>query len=173
MRQINICFHLALLFFLSILVGCEAKLKQFESEKGRFSIMMPGTPEEMQQILNTAEGKITLYAYVVERSDIAYVAGYADFPGLAGYDIDPYAILDGAKYGAVQSAGGKVISETRISYGDDLGIEIHYNAKNELGLGHAVFVLSGNRLYQATALGLKETFPKETAQKFIDSLEIW
>jgi hypothetical protein len=59
------------------LVGCGSpEFKEFNSPEGKFTVLMPGTPEKKSQ---AAQG-ITLNLYGMNVRNGAYAAGYADLP---------------------------------------------------------------------------------------------
>src|SRR5437763_13445961 len=83
----------------------------FTSKEGRFSIALPGTPEEKKQRVTTATGNLDVFLFTVEgKNDSAYVTSYSDLP--AG-EVPPGSEekrLDFAREGAVDRARGKLRS---------------------------------------------------------------
>ena len=52
--------------------------KLFYAPDGSFQILMPGTPQEVKQIVNAKYGNIKLHIFTVERQkeEVKYVVGY-------------------------------------------------------------------------------------------------
>ena len=175
-------FHEKPIFFILFLVvlllfGCgkffEEKLTAHTSNKGRFSVSMPGKPVQQTQKISTGVGSIDMHMFIVEKSNIAYIVAYSDYPGEIIQHSDPDDLLDGAKNGAMQNIDGKITKEEQIAYGEAPAVELYFSAKGGKGKGQAVIVLSGNRLYQALAVGSNLLYPDKTVKKFIDSFAIW
>lgn len=165
------------LFAILLFFGCD-KIKQetlieYSSDAGRFSVKMPGNPKRDKNSLQTAVGTIVMYSFSVEKADIAYVVAYIDYPGSVIEKVDPDQLLDNARNGALQKAGGNLLSEKNIDYNGYSARELEFEVKGGLGLGRAVHLLADNRLYQVMVIGLKLTFPTETVQEFINSFEMW
>ena len=165
------------LFAILLLFGCMKKEKEplieYSSDQGRFSVLMPGNPKKDTHSIQSPIGTIVLYSFSVEKADIVYTVAYIDYPGSAVKRMDPDQLLDNARNGALQKAGGNLLSEKKIDYNGYSARELEFEVKGGLGLGKAVHLLADNRLYQVMAIGLKLTFPSETVQEFIDSFEMW
>ena len=170
--KILILFYISLLLF-SCVKASEEPLIEYTSDEGQFSVSMPGKPSKEIKNITTAAGSITMHVFTVEKPDIAYMVAYSDYPNVVIEHSDPEELLDGAKKGAMKNMGGKITKEEHITYGEDPGRELSFSAKGGIGKGQAVILLSGNRLYQVLAVGLKEKYPDQTVKKYIDSLEIW
>jgi len=166
-----------LLFIVLLLFGCgklfEEKLIEYTSDKGRFSVSMPGTPNKQTQNISTGVGSIAMHLFVVEKSSTAYMVAYSDYPNEIIVHSNPDDLLEAAKNGAMKNISGKITEEEPISYGEDPGIELSFSAKGGKAKGQAVIVLSENRLYQVLAVGSNLLYPDKTVKKFIDSLSIW
>ncbi len=166
-----------LFFIVLLLFGCgklfEEKLTEFTSKEGRFSVSMPGEPGKQTDNIPTAVGSIETHIFMVEKSNIAYMVAYSDYPSEMVQQSNPDDVLDGAKKGAMQNIDGKITKEELIAYGEAPAVELYFSAKGGKGKGQAVIVLSGNRLYQALAVGSNLLYPDRTVEKFIDSFAIW
>ncbi len=174
----NVTVKILILLSLTLLLsGCfkasEEQLIEYTSDEGKFTVSMPGKPSKDIKNIPTAVGAISMYLFMVEKTNIAYMVAYSDYPAVVVENSDPEKILDGAVNGAMQNMEGKLISQEQITYGEDPGREISFNAKKGIAKGKAVIVLSGNRLYQVMAVGSNARYPNKTVKKVIDSLEIW
>ena len=57
------------------------KVQDFSPKGGRFTIQMPGKPQEEIKKLDTAVGPIDLHLFVYSPDrDTAYIASYCDYP---------------------------------------------------------------------------------------------
>ncbi len=167
-----------ILFFIALLLcGCgkfiEEKLTEFTSKEGRFSVSMPGKPNLQTEKIPTDVGSISMHMFMVEKSNIAYMVAYSDYPSEMIQQSNPDDVLDGAKKGAMQNIDGKISKEELIAFGEAPAIELYFSAKGGKGKGQAIIVLSGNRLYQVLAVGSNLLYPDKTVEKFIDSFAIW
>jgi len=156
-------------------VGCEKNvaLEKFSSKAGRFSLMAPGNMEKESRTIQTKVGPVELISYTVSKRNYSYIVSFSDYPQEVVDQSDPDKMLLGARNGLLKSIQGKLISEDKIAYENDPGVEIHFTAKNGIGEGHMVLVLSGKRLYQVGAIGRKDSFPAEAVKQYIESFEIW
>lgn len=166
-----------LLFVILFLFGCGEKKQdtwiEHISDKGRFSVSMPGTPQKDIKNISSSFGILKMYTFAFEKPNIAYVVVYTDYPRSVVDNKDPEIMLDGARNGAMQNAGGRLLNEEFIEFGEYPGRELKFEVKGGRGLGRAVILLADTRLYQVMAIGAKQSFPSKTVQKFIDSFEMW
>ena len=165
---------LALVFVALLIVGCgEKSWSEYASDDGRFSVLMPGSPDEQTQAISTPVGSIDLHIFMVEKPDIAYMVAYSDYPQVVVEKATTDEVLEGARNGALAKIQGRLLSEDVISYDEHSGREIEFTAMDGIGLGRAVILLADNRLYQVLAVGAKDSFPKNDVKRFIDSFEMW
>lgn len=144
--------------------GCQKlKFTEFSPSGGRFSILMPGTPQEQKQ---KAMG-MTVVMYGVNVKNGAYAAGYADLPpGLP-------ANLSGAVQGAANSHGtGKVLSEKDFSLAGETGKEFEAEISQPKGFISGRVIVVKGRLFQALAIGTNARLSNSDVRKFLDSFQI-
>lgn len=175
MRIRNFIFvFIAACFFAS---GCgKAEWKDFKSEAGKFSVQLPGVPEEKTQPVNVAKlGNVNMFTYTLEQSDGAYMAAYNDYPAGLFAQVSTDKVLDGARDGAVGNMqGGKLISEQKIAIGNYPGRDI----VAEGAQGNMTFVVKARvylvnyRLYQVMAIMPKDKSSSIDAAKFLDSFKL-
>lgn len=149
----SICLGLgiALVLFLTILSMTaelnaeELSWKFFESESGRFSILMPGMPSFSSKESISPVGVIGEHLYCFENGVITVSASFTDLPGLAAifggwkriYRESSRAFLDEVK--------GQEVSAKNIALDAYQGKELIYQTEKEYG--KARFFLIGKRLY--------------------------
>ena len=77
---------LALGLFGLLLPGCAASFSEFSPPDGKFSILMPGTPEKKTKI---AKGLKNI-TYGADAGNNAYSVSYADLPNDNPYDLSEH-----------------------------------------------------------------------------------
>jgi hypothetical protein len=165
------------LFLLALgLAGCgrqggtvdPASWKTFTSEPGKFSVLLPGTPEEKSTSEKTAVGGIEAHFFTVEvNRKTAFTIVYNDYPGSAEFT-SPQAVLEGAEKGALD--GAKADYESNIKLGSHTGREFGFH-RGEFVVKSRVF-LFGHRLYQLISVHADASPHPEDVAKFMDSFSV-
>jgi hypothetical protein len=143
-----------------MLGGCnKLNFKEFTSQDGKFSILMPGDPEKKtQKIL-----KIDLVMYGKNVRNGAYAVGYADIPPGQSFS------LDGAIQGVSASHSGKVSSTKDFTLEGSTGKEFEVESGSPKGyISGRVIVING-RFYQFFAAGSNAKLSNSDVRKFLDS----
>src|SRR5262249_27800272 len=138
---------------------------------GRYSILMPGDPKTVtQSITNDAGVTADVHMAYVETPANAYFVGY--------FDLGPGQTFDLAKArdGAVQKVNGTLISERKITLGDNPGLEFKASAKTgeQTALVVARFYRVGQRVYMLqflVAAPPSNDIP-DSALRFFDSFQL-
>lgn len=123
-----------------------AAWKEFSSSEGGFSVLLPGTPIQRIDQVDTRRGKISIVGYVLKTDGAVYFASYSDFVMNSGNPEDAKRLLDGGRQGMLSDPSVKLISEKEITLGDNLGREWLTEQANQISLRRAYFVRG--RLYQ-------------------------
>ena len=127
--------------------------KQFSSPKGKFSILMPGTPKEEKQTVNTKAGTIQVHTFTVARQqeEVQYTVSYIEYPAqyieLLQRNNLVGTALENGKNIAMKNSQGTLVSEKAISLGGYLGKEIHYTKPGDKIVKHRIYLVN-RRLYQ-------------------------
>jgi len=153
-------------FFLVVVttVGCggSPNFTEFSSPEGKFTILMPGTPEKKTQ--DALGLKLVMYGANVRNG--AYAAGYADIP--PGTPVD----LHGAVDGIAKGQAGKILSEKDVTVEGATAREFEVESTKPKGhVAGRVFVIN-NRLYQIFAAGSNLRLADADIQKFLDSFKL-
>jgi hypothetical protein len=126
----------------------------FTAPDGRFTVLLPGTPETETHTQKTHMGEINLQMFFVEppQQQVAYVVVYNDFPFNYGQMTDPETILNNARDTALKTTKSKLISQrpTR-TYSGIPGKEIVYINTGGRITRNRMYVLDG-RLYQVKVI---------------------
>lgn len=147
--------------------------KEFTSEEGRFSILMPRTPRQTVETVDTPVGEIDEYAFTVIHGNITYIARYSDYPRNVLTN-DPQAILDAFRNSAVASVEGKLLDERSISIDGYLGRELKIKIADDAdtAIVQIRIYLVGNRLYYIYTLAPEERASSPSVDKFLDSFKL-
>lgn len=159
------------------LSGCGPKeWTEFSSGPGNFSVLLPGTPEEQTQSVDTPAGSIDIHMFLLDQGSSAFMVGYSDYPESLIAQADPMLLLDGARDGAVGNVGGTMRSERELTLNSNPGREIKFDVPDSSDLpggGYAVarLYLVQNRLYQVIGMAKKDVSEEEII-KFLDSFTL-
>ncbi|MEH2310446.1 MAG: hypothetical protein V7K35_03215 [Nostoc sp.] len=132
--------------------------KLFTAPDGRFSILMPGSPNRNTQSQKTYMGEITLEIFVAQppKQQVAYLVAYNDFPYSYGQMADPQALLNNARDMALKTTKSNLISQRNIrSSNNHPGKEIEYINSGGKITKSRMYVAEG-RLYQVMAITTKK-----------------
>jgi hypothetical protein len=151
----------------------EANWREFTSEEGRFSILVPRTPRETTETVETPVGEIDEHSFIVIHGSITYIASYSDYPQNV-LTSDPQAVLDAFRNSAVTSVDGKLLSERSISINGYLGRELKIKIADDsdTAIVRLRIYLVGNRLYYIYTLALEERASSSSIDKFLNSFKL-
>jgi hypothetical protein len=157
-------------------VVVERVWKEFSPEGGGFALMMPGTPTEDSDVVETKIGKITNRMFALEDGGRVYIASYGEFPLPV---TDPSIIkrmLDRGRDQALSQSKTRLVSERELTLGENLGREVVAEADN--ALIRARFYWVRQRLYQTVVMTPSKRSPaavktdESAAAKFFDSFKL-
>lgn len=151
-----------------------AKWERFNSPEGRFNILMPKKPEVEVKDVDSAIGKLTLYAYSASTVTGYYLVSYGDYPVEPKDVAQREKVLDGVRSGVLNGLEAKMDSEKKITLGEHPGREFTA-AKNVQG-SDVVFnwriFLVGRRLYQLAVVTQKGDAASPDIAKFLTSFDL-
>ncbi|MBN1811315.1 MAG: hypothetical protein JXA14_05735 [Anaerolineae bacterium] len=152
----------------------EASWKEFTSEEGRFSILLPRTPRQTTETVDTPVGEIDERSFTVIHGSITYIVSYSDYPQNVLSAGDPQAILDSFSDSAVTSIEGKLLSERSISLDGYLGRELKIKIADDsdTAIAQIRIYLVGNRLYYIYTLAPEERASSPSVDKFLNSFKL-
>src|SRR5262249_457403 len=145
-----------------MLAGCnKLNFKEFTSEEGKFSILMPGDPERKTQRIRGLE--MVMYGMNVKNG--AYVVGYMDAPGR------PLS-LDGAIQNVTNEHNGKISSTKDFTLEGYTGKEFEIESKEPKGYISGRVIVVKDRLYTFQAAGTNAKLSNSDVRKFLDSFKL-
>lgn len=122
----------------------------FHSEKGKFSIVFPGTPKKHEHTTTSEIGKIELTQYIYGKNDTdAWVASFSDYPKRMIQLGNKTQLLKGIKYRILEDLRATVLFEEKIELdGKYDGLSFVAKAKKkDLNITYKIFLVK-NRVYQ-------------------------
>ncbi|MCC5639362.1 hypothetical protein LC593_26785 [Nostoc sp. CHAB 5844] len=136
----------------------QPKWKLFRAPDGRFTVLMPGTPNKETQTQKTYMGEIDLEIFFAQppKQQVAYVVVYNDFPHSYGQLTNPQTILEQAQHMVLKTTKSSLIRQRNIrSSNGHPGKEIEFiNAGGKITRSR-MYVAQG-RLYQVMAITTKK-----------------
>lgn len=151
----------------------QAAWAKVDSTEGRFSVVMPTTPQTSSSDVDTKLGKLKLYSFSSSSKVGEFMLSYADYPNEAtGADRDK--VLDGVIDGVLKGLQAELISQNKVSLNAYPGREMR--ARRTIEGSEMIFswkvVLVGKRLYQMGVGTSKIDSESPEIQKFFMSLQL-
>lgn len=122
-------------------VAAATTLEEFTSQKGAFSVRLPGKPEEESEMLNTPLGTMKMQMFSAASEEGVFIVGAMELPALMetllanAEERESAAVrtkfFDSFSKGMLSEMKGKVLSETPITLGDHHGVEIKATVEDE------------------------------------------
>jgi hypothetical protein len=167
-----IAFILVYLIIYTLTAGSKlAPFKEFRSNEGRFTVLLPGEPKREDQSADTPVGKVEMFMFTAGTSKIGCAISYTDYPEQMVNSTDPQKVLDGARNGAVSNVQGQLVSESKVNFyglpARDVVIEIPNKAFITTRL-----ILASPRFYQLMFIAPTDKGHEQDISKFFDSFEI-
>jgi hypothetical protein len=140
-------------------VGPDASLKwaEFTSAPGRFTIMFPGSPEEVQQDISTPAGLLILHIHSLI-VDGEYSVTWGDYPFNPSERGTLDKFLDTVVHGAVAETGNTLVSQSKSEVGGYPCRDLHEREQSGRTM-HAKVCIVGSRHYQVAI-----TYPRLPAE---------
>ncbi|HWP60408.1 MAG TPA: hypothetical protein VNL14_21105 [Candidatus Acidoferrales bacterium] len=159
--------------FVLLLLSCQwLKWKEFRSDEGGFSVLMPGTPTPQPQRVNSPAGAIDLYMFVVAHDGAEYMVAYNDYPETMVKGTNPEKVLDGARDGIIANVRGRLLSETKITLQQFPGRELKLSLPEGARALQTRLYFVKNRLYQVGVLAVEKDLSSRDIVKFLDSFRL-
>jgi hypothetical protein len=157
--------------------GSSADWEEFSHPQGKFTVIMPGIPQQFVQEVPSAAGKLKMTINVVELRDQAkaFAVAFADYPPGVDYGDDAIAhkIIDGVIAGGARSRKGVVQKKTKIKLGSHHGQECLLDIAGGDSKSLRRVYLVKNRLYQLFSdWSAKQGDTSADAEKFLNSFKV-
>jgi len=149
----------------------KSEWKKFTSKKGRFTVLIPGTPEQKALPAESDFGKGVLHMNQAEAGGTMYGANYSDFPAKIK-KMPIKQLLDSSRDGAIANLKGKLAGEKDIKLGKYFGREVQIEVSGGKRLFWARVFLVEQRLYQVVIFGTKKAATSKQADRFLGSFKL-
>ncbi|GAP99366.1 hypothetical protein [Leptolyngbya sp. NIES-2104] len=114
----------------------ESLWRRFTSQRGGFSVVMPGTPKERK------EGNLTLFEVIRDDESVRYSVGYLDLPVAPGNDRKlQNEVYEGVRRGAEKDQA-ELLSFRTIRLGNFPGREMNFKLPDEMGAKWRVYLVN-------------------------------
>ena len=158
----------------AVVAGAELEWLRFRSERGRFAVRLPGSPEEIRDTRATLGGIVHWSEYLAKRGATEFRVEHHDLPWLATFLLSTDGLLKRAKDGLVEEEHGHELSGAPVSVQGYPAREVSFRVQAEQDLaGDALLVLVGRRLYVLVALGPQAERDASALDRYFRSFEIW
>ena len=172
-KKISTILIITLLLAGSALAFQQPEWAKVDSPEGRFSVIMPNTPQTSSSDVDTKVGKLKLYSFSSSGKAGEFMLSYADYPSEAA-GAEKEAVLNGVIDGVLKGLQGELISQDKITLNGNPGREMR--ARRTLEGTEMIFswkvVLVGRRLYQMGVGTTKSESESPEIQKFFTSLQL-
>lgn len=142
--------------------------EKFTSEPGRFSVMLPGKPEENKQSADSPNGPYTTTIFMLRAPGAIYIAGWVDYDPKFNFGVQ--AELEANRDNFVKALKAVVTETKQIKYGTHPGIE--FTAEGETMFIRSRVYVIGRRPYQLIAVVAKGDRTSPDIDKFLTSFSI-
>ncbi len=148
---------------------------EFTSTEGRFSVWMPGAPNQQTQPVTTDSGSIDLIVFTAEDRSGGYAVMYSDFPGGVS-PANANAVLETTMQGGVSNMQGTLLRQSNITLrgyaGREIQVDVPAQNSQPASLLTARYYLVDNRLYQLLVITHKDQPTSDALRKFFDSFNL-
>jgi hypothetical protein len=140
-----------------LLAGCFNTLdwRDFKSEEGHYSIILPGKANHDKHVLHTPAGDVTMQMDSTSAGDALFGVGYAEYPPDYLAKVPTGLILDQTRDALLRNIGARSFSEAPLRDEKLKGRSLHAEGRSGdrvLALdAHLVF--AGGRYYQVIVVG--------------------
>ena len=152
-------------------VSLNLSFRDYISEEGRFSLLMPKNVDYQVQQVNTPGGLQEIHLFSAGSGSFEYLVSYADYPEWYTSSVDHATILDGGRDGMVNNVFGELLAETILEVQDFPAREILIKAPQNTAI-KARIILAGNRLYMINIGSQADNIYSSTVDKVLRSFKI-
>lgn len=152
-----------------------AQLKEFSSKAGRFSVLLPGTPQQSTvPEPGGNDGAVMQYQFTVDAGNGALVVSYQDNPNLKGASDERLQEALARVQDKVRAGfGGNPVSSKPIKLaGRFPGLDYQCDIPAAGGIYRSRSYLVDTRLYQVIAVGAKEFATSPQTEQVLGSFKL-
>ncbi len=158
-------------FALGAIPEASTAWREFASVPGRFHVLLPGTPTQVEKTIETDDGPTPVRIVQAADGPMTYVVTATDAAEVAVKR--PKVLIDGTRDVILQRSRAKMVREKSVPLGRVAGREVRAEFPVEDdpkgGILTCRIYLSGRRVYQVMAIGPKDKQDAATLDKFFTS----
>jgi hypothetical protein len=140
-----------------LLAGCFNTLdwREYRSDEGHYSIMLPGKANHEKRVLTTPVGNVTMQMDSTSAGDALFGVGYAEYPPAYLEKTSRGAILDQTRDALIKNIGARSFSETPLAGEKWSGRSLHAEGRtgDKVLALDARLLFAGDRFYQVIVVG--------------------
>ncbi|HSE16375.1 MAG TPA: hypothetical protein VLB46_04955 [Pyrinomonadaceae bacterium] len=141
----------------------------FASTEGRFSVLMPGTPTEKTETIDSEHGPYTTHLFTWREDPLrVYLIGWVDYD--PDFDFNRLAEMEANRDNFVQGVSGKLLSSRRSTIDGYPAIE--FAAETEEKIFRSRVYIVGRRPYQIVIGSLKGIDDSANVERFFSSFKV-
>lgn len=141
---------------------------KFNSSEGRFSVMLPGKPEESIDKQNSQHGPYTVHIFTAKAPGEVFLVGWVDYD--PNFNFNSQKELEANRDNFVKGLKATILGTTPITLGANPGIE--FTAENDTAFFRSRVYIVGRRPYQLISVRLKGAQDSPNVAKFFSSFQI-
>lgn len=126
--------------------------QDYHSERGRYSVRLPGKPTERTLTWTSTEGNADVVLVELQLGDVAFGSSHTEYPQIVRTKTaaDQKSVLDAARDSLVHHVKGKLVDETLKPMGKHPGRRLTIRQADGQSTIHGRMLLAGSVLYQLT-----------------------
>lgn len=156
----------------SFLNAQEPTWKEFRSNEGGFSVLMPGTPTPNKVTVNTTSGVEEANMFSLSDESLnEYIVAYSKYPKTDSKEVSTGKLFDKARDGILLVQQGKLLNEAAITLDGFSGRSIAVERPDGV-ITTARFYVVGDRFYQLSVNAKTNEREPEAPKRFLDSFKL-
>jgi hypothetical protein len=164
---------LSAFLFIALLAACKpGRWREYSNQEGKFSVLLPGKPDETVQNVDTAAGAITTYRYQIDSNNTSFAVAYTDYPADLISLSNPEELLNEAREGALSNIQGKLLEEQQVKVNGFPGRHLRIESSGSKMMLEARIFLVDSRLYQVLAAYRTGSVEDREITKFLNSFKL-
>ena len=141
---------------------------RFSSEQGRFSVLMPGTPEESNDTVQSDHGPYTTHMFILRSQGNVFVVGWVDYDPSFKFNLQTE--LEANRDNFVKGIKGTLVESRSVKIDGYQALE--FTAETPTRVFRSRVYMVGRRPYQIIVGSQKGTDDSENVNKFLDSFKV-
>ena len=141
---------------------------KFTSQEGRFSILMPGTPENKEETTQSDHGPYTTHLFILRQPPNVYLVGYVDYD--PSFNFNRQAELEANRDNFVKGISATLLSTKPLKIDGYAAIE--FTAETAQRIFRSRVYMVGRRPYQIVIGSPKNVDDSANIDRFFSSFKV-